>query len=121
MLEGGATASAVCRRMHWHQFDVEGEFAPGVVQMRALRGEVTRAAEAILCLKDGSAVPVLLNAAPVRNENEKIVGATVVVQDIARLKELERLREEWASIIAHDLRQPVSAIAIGTAITAPRD
>lgn len=80
--------------------------------VRALRGEVTRAAEAMLCLKDGSAVPVLLNAAPVRNENEKIVGATVVVQDIARLKELERLREEWASIIAHDLRQPVAAIAI---------
>jgi uncharacterized protein YgbK (DUF1537 family) len=36
LLEGGATASAVCRRMNWHQFDVEGEFAPGVVQMHAL-------------------------------------------------------------------------------------
>lgn len=37
LLEGGATASAVCRRMDWHQFEVEGEFAAGVVQMRALR------------------------------------------------------------------------------------
>jgi D-threonate/D-erythronate kinase len=36
LLEGGATASAVCRRMNWHHFDLEGEFAPGVVQMRAL-------------------------------------------------------------------------------------
>jgi uncharacterized protein YgbK (DUF1537 family) len=36
LLEGGATASAVCRRMNWHQFDVEGEFAPGVVQMHVL-------------------------------------------------------------------------------------
>jgi uncharacterized protein YgbK (DUF1537 family) len=36
LLEGGATASAVCRRMNWHQFDVEGEFAPGVVQMHAI-------------------------------------------------------------------------------------
>jgi uncharacterized protein YgbK (DUF1537 family) len=36
LLEGGATASAVCRRMDWHHFDVEGEFAPGVVQMHAL-------------------------------------------------------------------------------------
>jgi uncharacterized protein YgbK (DUF1537 family) len=37
LLEGGATASAVCRRMSWHQFEVEGEFAAGVVQMRAVR------------------------------------------------------------------------------------
>jgi signal transduction histidine kinase len=35
-----------------------------------------------------------------------------VVRDITALKELERLREEWASIIAHDLRQPVAAIAL---------
>ena len=39
LLEGGATASAVCRRMDWHQFDVEGEFAPGVVQMHALAAD----------------------------------------------------------------------------------
>jgi PAS domain S-box-containing protein len=30
----------------------------------------------------------------------------------AALRELERLREEWATVIAHDLRQPVSAIAL---------
>ena len=36
LIEGGATAAAVCRRMHWSKFDVEGEFAPGVTQMRAL-------------------------------------------------------------------------------------
>jgi signal transduction histidine kinase len=28
------------------------------------------------------------------------------------VKELERLRAEWSSVIAHDLRQPVSAIAL---------
>lgn len=30
----------------------------------------------------------------------------------AALKELQRLREEWASIIAHDLQQPINAIAL---------
>lgn len=33
---GGATASAVCERMNWHQFEVIGELASGVVQMRVL-------------------------------------------------------------------------------------
>jgi uncharacterized protein YgbK (DUF1537 family) len=32
-LEGGATASAVCRRMNWNEFDVLGELDTGVVQM----------------------------------------------------------------------------------------
>ena len=52
LLEGGATASAVCRRMNWHQFDVEGEFAPGVVQMRALRPDGNSAHR--LVIKPGS-------------------------------------------------------------------
>ncbi len=37
MLEGGATASAVCRKMGWNRFEVDGELASaGVVQMRVL-------------------------------------------------------------------------------------
>jgi hypothetical protein len=38
--------------MSWHQFDVEGEFAPGVVQMRALRPD--RSSEHRLVIKPGS-------------------------------------------------------------------
>jgi uncharacterized protein YgbK (DUF1537 family) len=33
---GGATASALCERMNWHQFEVNGELASGVVQMRVM-------------------------------------------------------------------------------------
>jgi uncharacterized protein YgbK (DUF1537 family) len=35
LLEGGATASAVCHRVGWKTFDVEGELATGAVVMRA--------------------------------------------------------------------------------------
>src|SRR5439155_7573287 len=35
LLEGGATASAVCRWMGWNDLQVRGEFAPGVVQLSA--------------------------------------------------------------------------------------
>jgi uncharacterized protein YgbK (DUF1537 family) len=31
LLEGGATASAVCRRMAWHEFDLAGELGSGAV------------------------------------------------------------------------------------------
>ena len=39
-------------------------------------------------------------------------GAVVVFEDITPQKELERLRTEWSSIVAHDLRQPLNAIAV---------
>jgi signal transduction histidine kinase len=39
-------------------------------------------------------------------------GATMVVQDLLTLKELEHLREEWASLVAHDLQQPISVIVL---------
>ncbi|HEX3356849.1 MAG TPA: four-carbon acid sugar kinase family protein [Tepidisphaeraceae bacterium] len=33
-LEGGATASAVCRRMRWNQFDIHDELTPGIVEVK---------------------------------------------------------------------------------------
>jgi signal transduction histidine kinase len=32
------------------------------------------------------------------------------VQDITELKDAQRLRDEWTSVIAHDLRQPIGII-----------
>ena len=39
-LEGGATASAVCRRMGWNELELCGELATGVVQMRTAGGQM---------------------------------------------------------------------------------
>lgn len=51
LMEGGATASAVCKRMGWCNFQVTGEMAIGVVQMQA-SGENTLAQN--LIVKPGS-------------------------------------------------------------------
>jgi PAS domain S-box-containing protein len=80
---------------------------------RALeRGESSLGLELALRDAHGALIPVLASAAPIRADDGAITGATVLVQDMTRLKELERLREEWASVVAHDLRQPVSAISL---------
>ncbi|WP_438010103.1 PAS domain S-box protein [Sorangium sp. So ce321] len=80
---------------------------------RALcRGEVVTGTEGLLFRPaEGAFVPVLVNAAPVRSERGEIQGAIAVFQDITALKELERQRQEWTGVIAHDLRQPIQAIA----------
>jgi signal transduction histidine kinase len=41
-----------------------------------------------------------------------VQGAIVCFQDITPVKQLERLRVEWGSIVAHDLRQPLHMIAV---------
>jgi PAS domain S-box-containing protein len=75
-------------------------------------GEITTDQELQVRFKDGRLVPILASAAPVRDGDGRITGAVAVVRDITALKELDRLREEWASVIAHDLRQPVGAISL---------
>jgi PAS domain S-box-containing protein len=50
----------------------------------------------------------------VRDDAGRIVGVRGISQDISRLKDLEQLREEWISVIAHDLRQPIGAIKMAS-------
>jgi PAS domain S-box-containing protein len=79
---------------------------------RALRGEITRGQEFIIARSDGRRVPVILSAVPVPDADSQILGAVVTLEDISQLKELERLREEFAAIVAHDLRNPLAAILL---------
>ena len=74
--------------------------------------EVTVGREYIARGPNDQTMPVLVSAAPVLMADGSLAGAVMVFQDVSTLKELERLREEWASIVAHDLRQPISAIAL---------
>ena len=78
--------------------------------------EVTRGHEFIGRRADGRLVPLLVSAAPILTSEGTQAGAAMVFQDTSTLKELERLRDEWASIIAHDLRQPISVITLRSAL-----
>ncbi|AKV02532.1 Two-component sensor histidine kinase [Labilithrix luteola] len=81
--------------------------------VRLLRlGAATRAEEAVVVLRDGRQVPVLVSAGEVRGPKGTLIGAVETLQDITTIKELERLREEWASVVAHDLRQPLHTISL---------
>jgi signal transduction histidine kinase len=61
---------------------------------------------------DGRMVPLLVSAAPIRSANGTLAGATMILQDASTLKELEQMREEWATIVAHDLQQPIHTILL---------
>jgi PAS domain S-box len=59
---------------------------------------------------DGSTRWISSRATAKRNDAGKVVRITGTAQDITELRRLQILREEWVSVIAHDLRQPIGII-----------
>lgn len=87
---------------------------------RALRGERFTWSEYGLRSPEGRVVPVVAGATPVLDDEGRLLGAIVIFQDITPIKDLERLRAEWNSIIAHDLRQPLNTISLNAELLARR-
>ncbi|AUX37480.1 MULTISPECIES: PAS domain S-box protein [Sorangium] len=85
---------------------------------RAMRGETVPGEEIVVHRDDGSCRTFLIAAAPLRDGGGTITGAVVAGEDISPLKELERMREEWTSVIAHELRQPINAIVFKASMLA---
>jgi PAS domain S-box-containing protein len=79
---------------------------------RALRGETVAPTEFVLRHVDGRHIPIRSSAAALLDGTGRVQGAVVVVEDISSQKERERMRAEWSSLVAHDLRQPLNMIAV---------
>lgn len=77
---------------------------------RALRTGETVVERLALASATAPRVPVLVTAAPVPGASGEPVSAVATFQDIAAIDYLERLREEWNSVVAHELRQPLGTI-----------
>jgi signal transduction histidine kinase len=90
------------------------------IERALLRGERVLGAELAIVGPTQRWIPIVASATPVLIDGE-IAGAVGVFQDISQLKELERQREEWTSIVAHDLRQPVNTIAFALEALVARD
>ena len=77
---------------------------------RAMRGEVLRSEELVLVRPDGRRVHLLFSTSAVRDEEGRVVMAMSIYRDITPIRELEQAREEFISVVAHDLRSPLTVI-----------
>src|SRR4030095_5530406 len=55
-------------------------------------------------------IPILASGAPLHNELGHIAGAIVAFQDIAKMREVDRMKDEFVSIVSHELRTPLTSI-----------
>lgn len=60
-------------------------------------------------LKERS-IPVLSSATPLFNNGGRLIGAVEIIRDISRLKALEQDREDFVSMLSHDLKTPITSI-----------
>jgi two-component system phosphate regulon sensor histidine kinase PhoR len=78
----------------------------------ALQGETVVNTEVRVVRPGQPARAVLVSAAPVRPDGLEISGLLIVCQEVSMLEELERLRQGFAAVVAHDMRTPLQAILV---------
>ncbi|MXZ92719.1 MAG: response regulator [Chloroflexi bacterium] len=84
-------------------------------------GETVRAEEITLRMPDGRSVRALLNATPIYSNEGELESFVAILQDMAPLEELERLRVEFLGMVSHELRIPLTSVrgSIATLLDPP--
>jgi len=59
---------------------------------------------------DNQGTTLMANIAPVRDKKGEILGAVAVLRDITKLKEIDKIKSQFVSMVAHELRAPLAAI-----------
>ena len=76
---------------------------------RALRGEVVHGlAERGTHRGQQRTFDILVSAVPLRDQAGAVVGAVEVLRDVTELAELDRLKDQFISVSAHELKTPVA-------------
>ena len=86
-------------------------------------GETVRAEEIVIQVPDGRSVTTVVNAAPIRSQDDEIESVVVTLQDLTSLEELGRLRAEFLGMVSHELRAPLTSIrgSADTCLDTPSD
>jgi signal transduction histidine kinase len=66
--------------------------------------------------KDGRRVDVSLTISPVKNAEDKVIGASKIARDITARKEEDRRKTEFLALLAHELRNPLAPLRNGLQI-----
>ncbi|PZV14072.1 MAG: hypothetical protein DCF22_09585 [Leptolyngbya sp.] len=91
-----------------HPADLE-EDVEGIRQM--LVGEIgSFQMEKRYITKQGAIIPVLMNTAPIRDQDGKPLYFVGHIQDIRDRLKVEQMKNEFVSVVSHELRTPLTSI-----------
>jgi PAS domain S-box-containing protein len=58
----------------------------------------------------GEKTPVMVSVSLIKEDQDKIEGAICVIRDISKTKAAERMKEDFVSMLTHELRSPISIV-----------
>src|SRR5258706_3299771 len=92
--------------------DLEDEALPveRLPLARALSGEVFHDYRVLLRGASGQDSVMSFSGAPVHDDQDTIEGAVVVFRDITTSQKLERAKDDFLAVAAHELRSPLAAV-----------
>jgi two-component system, OmpR family, sensor histidine kinase VicK len=99
----------------WHHARLDGTPYPAAecpIMQASRDGQVHHVTGEVFWRRDGTPLPVEYISSPLRDQGGGVIGAVVTFRDVSDRQAFERLREEWTSLIVHDLRQPLSALQL---------
>ena len=114
-LVGHEPGDDAAREAYWRAFGVTTrDGTPVDVRAwgaeRVLQGQMIVGEELVVKHADGREIPILVSAAPLREDDGRISGGVAAFQDITSLYEVDRLKSEFVSIVSHELRTPLTSI-----------
>ncbi len=87
---------------------------------RVLRGGEVVHLDDVFWRRDGSSFPVESLTAPLERDGE-IFGAVTTFHDIRDRREIDKLKDEFASVMGHELRTPLTSIRASLGLLAGTD
>jgi PAS domain S-box-containing protein len=90
---------------------IAGAVAEALRSQRPVAGE--GAASVLPLAVDGSERAFRLRTTPMRDNENHIVGAVTLLEDITHLREIDRLKSEFIATASHELRTPLTSVQMG--------
>jgi len=98
LVRGAPEAREVLERVHAHVLGGKGPYVPRGFE------------EAIQVHSPEGPRYFLPRASPVYGEESGVVGATVVLQDVTRLRRFDELKNDLVATVAHEFRTPLTSL-----------
>jgi len=91
------------------QYIQDNAFIESIQEVAATRNsKVSMMSKEIEINEQGSAL--MANIAPVRDDKGQLLGVITVLRDITELKKIDKIKSQFVSMVAHELRAPLAAI-----------
>ncbi|HEY6872107.1 MAG TPA: response regulator [Geobacteraceae bacterium] len=90
---------------------LKGDLPPGELPcLVALRTAAPCLDVAYTIAQNERRIPVLSSATPLFHSDGQLAGAVEIIRDMSRLKALEQDKEDFVSMLSHDLKTPITSI-----------